>query len=174
MRKTKEAPNLSSAAQHQWTKRPGDISHAVSPPPLLDGLQLNHGPIPEIGRFLLAADAALMRRGVRLSLGSISDLIAIQRRNEASWPILAPNLDSRYSDVSDLNSYCLIGRDMTGRVVATQAGTTRGSRAGTRHSRPAHRSAPPSRSTTLNAAEKLRTSFRGAPISAFTRVFDAL
>ena len=122
MQTTNQAPAQSQSSPHIRTKRAGEISHAVSPPPFLDGLQLNYGPIPEIGRFLLAADTALMRRGIRLSLGTISELIAIQQRNEASWPVLAPNLDSRYADVSDLNSYCLIGRDTAGRVVATQAG----------------------------------------------------
>ena len=122
MQTTNQAPALSQSSPHIRTKRAGEISHAVSPPPLLDGLQLNYGPIPEIGRFLLAADAALMRRGVRLSLGTISDLIAIQQENEVSWPILAPNLDSRYADIGTHNSYCLIGRNTAGRVVATQAG----------------------------------------------------
>ena len=88
----------------------------------LDGLRLDHGPIVEIGKFLLAADAAVQAVGITLSFAPISEIVAVQAANISSWYAFAPNLDARNATLNDTNSYCLLGRDATGRVVAAQAG----------------------------------------------------
>ena len=88
----------------------------------IDGLRLDHGPVAEIGRFLLTAESMVKAQGIKLSFGRISDLVEVQESNVGSWPILAPCLDARYARLDDTNSYCLLGRDDAGRIVATQAG----------------------------------------------------
>ena len=92
------------------------------PRSFLDGLRLDHGPIADIGKFLLATDAAVQSIGITLSFAPISELVALQAANEASWYAFQPTLNARYATLDDSNSYCLLGRDRSGRVVAAQAG----------------------------------------------------
>jgi hypothetical protein len=92
------------------------------PRSFLDGLRLDHGPIADIGRFLLAAEDTVASYGIALSFARIADLVALQENNEVSWPLLAPWMSAKFAPLSDDNSYCLLGRNAQGKVVASQAG----------------------------------------------------
>jgi GNAT superfamily N-acetyltransferase len=102
--------------------------HARLPEPtaplrsFLEGLRLDHGPIPEIARFLMAAESVVRATGITLSFASIRELVDLQERNEVSWPLLAPWMSAKFAPLDDDNSYCLLGRSAQGRVVASQAG----------------------------------------------------
>ncbi len=88
----------------------------------LDGLRLNHGPIADIGRFLLYAEASVRALGITLSFAQAAELQDLQEKNADSWPLLAPWMNGKYAPLNDDNSYCLLGRDTAGRLVASQAG----------------------------------------------------
>ncbi len=92
------------------------------PPSFLESLRLDHGPIADIGRFLLAAEATVRSFGISLSFAPAAELRELQGRNEISWPLLAPWMNSKFAPLDDDNSYCLLGRNAAGRVVASQGG----------------------------------------------------
>lgn len=99
-----------------------DIRPSTGAGPFLEGLRLDYGPIADIARFLMAAEAAVRSAGITLSFAPIAELVALQERNEISWPLLAPWMSARFAPLGDDNSYCLLGRNAQGRVVASQAG----------------------------------------------------
>ena len=102
------------------TEKPGTARNR--PNSFLDGLRLDHGPIAEIGRFLLTAEATVRALGITLSFARTSELQELQEKNAASWPLLAPWMNGKFSPLDDENSYCLLGRNATGRLVASQGG----------------------------------------------------
>jgi hypothetical protein len=104
------------------TKRPVAAGRLHHPRSFLDGLRLDHGPVADIGRFLLAAENAVAAFGITLSFARTAELVALQENNEVSWPLLAPWMSAKFAPLSDDNSYCLLGRNAQGKVVASQAG----------------------------------------------------
>jgi hypothetical protein len=94
----------------------------LQPRSFLDGLRLDYGPIADIGRFLLAAEAIVRSCGITLSFAPTAELRELQETNEVSWPLLAPWMNSKFADLDDQNSYCLLGRNAAGKVVASQGG----------------------------------------------------
>jgi hypothetical protein len=95
---------------------------ALRPRSFLEGLRLDHGPIADIGRFLLAAENTVRSHGITLSFARTAELVALQENNEVSWPLLAPWISAKFAPLGDDNSYCLLGRNTQGKVVASQAG----------------------------------------------------
>lgn len=91
--------------------------------PLLDSIQLTHGPAAQLGRFFLLANQAAFRRGVRLQLhADLNSLIEVNQRKHAVWGApMVPIFDPAHSDLSPENSFWISGHDATGAVVATQA-----------------------------------------------------
>ena len=55
---------------------PGQLAAS---PNFINELQLQHGPIAELGEFFLAANRAALQRGVTLSFAPLFDLIVVQR-----------------------------------------------------------------------------------------------
>jgi hypothetical protein len=92
------------------------------PRSFLDGLRLDHGPIADIGRFLLTAEAAVRSCGITLSFARTSELRDLQQKNAKSWPLLAPWMNAKFAPLDEDNSYCLLGRDVSGRLVTSQGG----------------------------------------------------
>jgi hypothetical protein len=92
------------------------------PKSFLDGLRLDHGPIADIGRFLLAAEAMVRSHGITLSFARTSELRELQENNAKSWPLLAPWMNAKFAALDDDNSYCLLGRNAAGQLVASQGG----------------------------------------------------
>jgi hypothetical protein len=88
--------------------------------PLLDQVNLEHGPSALIGRFILKAEHAARRRGVTLSIEPISALGTFTREHLPTWPPL-PMFDPADGAFADDRAFCIMGRDAAGAIVATQA-----------------------------------------------------
>lgn len=91
--------------------------------PLLDSIQLKHGPAAQLGRFFLLANQAANNRGIRLQLHTdLESLIEVNRRMQPFWGApMVPIFDPAHSDLSPDNSFWISGHDQNGTVVATQA-----------------------------------------------------
>lgn len=90
--------------------------------PLLDGLEVQYGPVTLLGRFFLLADALLANAGVTLYRTSLAEAAATQAANVNSWHMFPPMLDSRLSSIPPELSYGLLGRNDRGEVVCAQGG----------------------------------------------------
>ena len=101
-------------------------SHATGPSvsgrPVLDDLQIKHGPVTLLGRFFLLADTLLAKAGVTLYRASLAEAAATQGANVESWHLFPPMLDTRLSPIPDDMSYGLLGRNERGDVVCVQGG----------------------------------------------------
>lgn len=98
--------------------------NAVEPhrPPLLSQLTVNYGPMDLLGRFFLRADTAARKRGVTLSFASMAELIRVNEQNRDSWLPLFPTYDIRHNTIAPDEAFCILGRDVHGKVVAAHAG----------------------------------------------------
>jgi hypothetical protein len=74
-----------------------------------------------LGRFFLKADTAARRRDVQLSFAPMRELVETNRRNSGSWRPLLPLFDPASGGMTPDNSFCILGRNARGEVVATQA-----------------------------------------------------
>lgn len=84
---------------------------------LLEGLRLDHGPIDQIGSFLLRAEKAMADRGITMFLSPISELVRVNAMNLDSWYAFSPILDVRVAPLDASNSHCITGRDQSGETV---------------------------------------------------------
>ncbi len=89
--------------------------------PLITDIAIEHGPVDLLGRFFLKADTAARRRGVTLSFAPMQDLIDINRANPHTWRPILPLFDPSCGGITEDNSFCILGRNASGEVVATQA-----------------------------------------------------
>jgi hypothetical protein len=91
--------------------------------PLLDQIQLRHGPVAQLGRFFLLADQAAHDRGIHLQLHT--DMASLDVAYRAVQPgqsvPIVPTFDPAHNDLSPANSFWISGHDDSGMVVATQA-----------------------------------------------------
>jgi hypothetical protein len=94
---------------------------SANPGDLISTITVQKGPADVLGRFFLAADAGARARGVTLSFGSYDDLVAVNELNRDTWKPLHSLFDPRVHDFNPSNSYCILGRNAAGDVVATQA-----------------------------------------------------
>lgn len=110
------------------TARTRDVPRPGSEPPprphsaFLDGVRVQHGPAHILGRVFLKAEQAMRERGIALSFASFEELAEVNRRNSATWRPLLPIFDPTFAELDETNSYCLVGRNACGEVVATQGG----------------------------------------------------
>jgi hypothetical protein len=96
-----------------------------SPPPgrpVLEDLQVRHGPVTLLGRFFLLADTLLAKAGVNLYRASLAEAAETQAANVDSWHMFPPMLDTRLSSIPPETSYGLLGRNERGDVVCVQGG----------------------------------------------------
>lgn len=89
--------------------------------PFTSQITTQYGPTNLLGRFFLDAYAHVYSFGVQLSLEPISDLVHINAQNLDSWPPLVSIFDARLGSVNENNCFCIVGRDLNGRAVYTQA-----------------------------------------------------
>lgn len=82
---------------------------------------IEHGPRAELNRVFLAGDTHLREAGIRLSFGTLEELVAVNRANRANWSPILPLFDPALNDIDDTNSFALLGRAGTGEVVVTVA-----------------------------------------------------
>ena len=97
-------------------------AHGAGSRSFLEGLRLDHAAVPQLGRFLLRADAMLRHRGIWLSFGGIEQLAQLNAAHYDTWGRFAPQLDMRVADLGGDDAYCLIGHNAAGEIVAAQAG----------------------------------------------------
>ena len=128
-----------SVAARQWDRTGSDVARlgdgsgslggapkssgidALAGRSLLDGITLDYGPTDLLGRFFLKADAALRARGISVSFATLDELVAVNKRNAATWRPLISIFDPAFGGIKQDNSFVLLGRDRAGDVVATQA-----------------------------------------------------
>jgi hypothetical protein len=91
------------------------------PPSYLTQIQLDYGPLDVLSTFFRQADAAAKKYGVHLAFGSFDELLQVNLANQSSWRAIIPTFDPRYSELTPENSFCLLGYNQAGEVVATQA-----------------------------------------------------
>jgi hypothetical protein len=110
---SKKSPSNDVALQ------PGSAS---SQPSFIENLQIDYGPAGLLGRFLLFADNYVDERGITLQFAPIAEAWRAQTANRDSWGLFPPMLDGRLSTLSEAMSYCLLGRNRRGEMVAAQCG----------------------------------------------------
>ncbi len=79
-----------------------------------------HGETNEIKSFLRKAIGAVSARGLRLSFEPLDELARVNAANRESWRPLIPLFDTQHGIASD-RAFCLVGRNIEGEIVATQA-----------------------------------------------------
>lgn len=89
--------------------------------PLLSDIMVEHGPVDLLGRLFLKADTSARKRGITLSFAPMQDLIDVNRANPETWRPLLPLFDPACGGITDDNSFCILGHNAQGDVVATQA-----------------------------------------------------
>jgi hypothetical protein len=87
----------------------------------LEHIHIDYGPVHLLGRFFLLADTTAKSLGVKLVFASMHDLVAENRRNSESWRPLLPHYDPAYGGITSDNTFCVLGINGAGEVVATQA-----------------------------------------------------
>lgn len=89
---------------------------------LFDHITVQHGPAPLLGRFLLKAEDAARRRGLRLAFAGMHELLALNVANRDSWLPLFPLFDPTFNELTHDNAFCVLGYNQQGEPVAAQAG----------------------------------------------------
>ena len=89
--------------------------------PLLSDIMVEHGPVDLLGRLFLKADTSARKRGITLSFAPMQDLIDINRANPETWRPILPLFDPACGGITDDNSFCILGHNLEGEIVATQA-----------------------------------------------------
>src|ERR1700693_5852964 len=87
----------------------------------LTEIQLEHGPVDLIGRFLRYADALNRAQGVVLSFATLEELQDVNERNAESWKPLFPAFNPKLNTIPPDQAFCLLGRNADGEVVSAQA-----------------------------------------------------
>jgi hypothetical protein len=88
---------------------------------LFSAIDIEHEPRGLLGRVLLKGEAATRERGVTLSFASMQDLLAVNTANYKTWGPVFTGFDPSLNDLTPANSFCLLGRNAKGEVIAAQA-----------------------------------------------------
>lgn len=89
--------------------------------PFLPSVTVDYGPQALLGEFFLRAQRACAERGITLVSSSLDDLVAVNRANADTWLPVVSIFDSTTNKIANDESYCVLGLDPNGEVVATQA-----------------------------------------------------
>ena len=87
----------------------------------LRSIDLLHGPEELLFGFFTKADFAARQRGVYLSIASLDDLAATNRRNSATWAPLIPIFDPAAIGADAKNGISILGRNLQGDVITAIA-----------------------------------------------------
>ena len=87
----------------------------------LNDITIEHGPVDLLGRLFLKADTAARARDISLSFAPMQTLVDANRYNRETWRPLLPLFDPASGGITDENSFCVVGRNPQGDIVATQA-----------------------------------------------------
>ena len=88
---------------------------------LFSHIDIEHEPRGLLGRVLLKGEACARDLGLSLSFATMQDLMTANAANFATWGPTFPGFDPAFNELTPENSFCLIGRNAGGEVVATQA-----------------------------------------------------
>jgi hypothetical protein len=88
----------------------------------LKDITVEHGPVDLLGRFFLKAEQAARQRGIFLSFDTFENLLETNERNRANWRPLIPVFNPKNGALTADNSFCILGRNHDGDVVAAHAG----------------------------------------------------
>ncbi|MEO0730994.1 MAG: hypothetical protein AAFY64_11475, partial [Pseudomonadota bacterium] len=89
--------------------------------PFLPSITYDFGPSELLGQFFLIANAEVQKRGLTLVASTLDDLVAVNKANSDTWLPIVSIFDSEQNDISESESYCILGLDESGEVAATQA-----------------------------------------------------
>jgi len=92
-----------------------------APRSILEDIRIDFGPPEELGRLFLHADTSARVRGLRLSFGSLEELLDANRRNQASWQPLVPIFNPDIGGGTPDTAFCVLARNASGEVVGTSA-----------------------------------------------------
>ncbi len=87
----------------------------------LDSITYEFGPKDLLGAFFLEASDAVSKRGLTLVASSLDDLLDVNRANAETWLPIVSIFNSELNTISRDDSYCILGINGAGEVVATQA-----------------------------------------------------
>ena len=90
-------------------------------PSLFSQISVQHGPAALLGRLFLLCEAQLRERGVSPAFAGMADLVAVNRANSDSWAPLWSGFNPAFSNLTPDNSFCILGCNREGDVVAAQA-----------------------------------------------------
>ena len=90
-------------------------------PSLFSQITVQHGPAALLGRVFLLCEAQLRERGVMLAFADMPQLLVVNAANSDSWAPLWSGFNPAFSYLTPDNSFCILGYDRHGAVVATQA-----------------------------------------------------
>lgn len=97
------------------TPRPEDSRR-----PFLDSIAIDYGPRALLADFFAHAQYQCRLRGIELVFSTLEDLLEINRANSETWLPIVP-LFNPENGIDQDKSYCILGLDPAGNVVATQA-----------------------------------------------------
>ena len=86
----------------------------------LGDVRIDHGPRQILSRLFLRGDTLLRERGINLSFAPIEGLLETNRANQDSWRALFPVFNPELGGVDASNSFALLGRNASGKVIAAQ------------------------------------------------------
>lgn len=86
----------------------------------LADVRIDHGPRDLYSRLFLRGDTLLRERGINLSFAPIDGLLQVNRENRDSWRVLYPVFNPEFGGMTPENSFVLLGRNASGKVIAAQ------------------------------------------------------
>jgi hypothetical protein len=86
----------------------------------LKGLRVDFGPPEKLAKFFLEADLACRSQGVELEFGNFNELLQVNQTNNDRRPLIS-TFDHTKSNLMADNSFCILGRNLHGQVVAVHA-----------------------------------------------------
>jgi hypothetical protein len=90
-------------------------------PTLFSQIALRYGPAGTLGRTILATEHLALTKGVHLSFATGAELLAVNEANRDTWLPLIGVFDVRFNALDDSNAFFILGRNVSGEVVACQA-----------------------------------------------------
>src|SRR5690606_27064799 len=110
---------MASAANLRAVPAPGILPQTFKQNFLAD-VRIDHGPRQVLSRLFLRGDTLRRERGINLQFAPIDALLEVNRQNQDSSRSLFPVFDPELGAVDASNSFALIGREASGRVIAAQ------------------------------------------------------
>jgi hypothetical protein len=87
----------------------------------LADVRIDHGPRQLLSRLFLRGDTMLRERGINVQFAPIEVLTEVNQQNLDSWPPLFAVFSPELGGINNTNSFALIGRNASGKIIAAQA-----------------------------------------------------